>query len=189
MKQTSVGDPLATLARRLRDLRRSRQLAMKELAQQAGVSIGLLSQLERGTGNPSYLTLAKLAGSLGVPVNYFFDADGSADPYLVRRQDRKRLVPARRDAIFELVTPNLRGQLEVLWIELDPGGEEPNPYQHDGEECVLVVAGSVRYHLGDRIYDLRAGDSVTFPGTMPHWAVNRGKRPATLVVAITPPSF
>jgi transcriptional regulator with XRE-family HTH domain len=182
-------DSLRVLATRLRDLRRSRGLKLRELAEAADVSTGLLSQLERGVGNPSYLTLAKLAGTLNVPAGYFFEANANGDPFLVRREQRKRLTPPSRNATFELVTPDLRGKLEVLWIVLDPGASEPNRYEHEGEECVVLIDGAMRYHLGERSYDLEAGDSLTFPGTVAHWAENPNDAPATLVVAITPPSF
>jgi transcriptional regulator with XRE-family HTH domain len=186
----SSSDELVKLGAQLRQLRLARKAKLNDLAQAAGVSNGLLSQLERGVGNPSYLTLTKLATAFGVPINTFFGQDGATeDQYLVRKSERKRLTPARRDVSFELVTPNLRGTLEVLWIVLQPGSEEPNPYEHEGEECVLCLDGTTDYHLGERLYHLEAGDSLTFPGSIPHWAVNPGERPATLVVAITPPSF
>lgn len=186
----SSSDDLVRLGVRLRELRTSRKIKLNDLAQVAGVSAGLLSQLERGVGNPSYLTLAKLATAFGVPINIFFGLDGaSEDPYLVRKEERKRLSPARQDVSFELVTPNLRGALEVLWIVVQPGGEEPNPYMHEGEECVLCLEGTVDYHLGKLVYTLEEGDSLTFPGSIPHWAVNCGEHPTALVVAITPPSF
>lgn len=183
-------EELVKLGSRLRELRLSRQIKLSDLAQSAGVSAGLLSQLERGVGNPSYMTLAKLATAFGVPISDLFgQEDESGDQYLVRKAERKRLSPPRGDATFELLTPSLRGKLEVLWIVVEPGGAEPNPYQHEGEECVLCVEGSADFHLGERVYSLEEGDSLTFPGSTPHWAVNCGDSPTTLLVAITPPSF
>lgn len=186
---SASADPLLLLGGRLRARRLALGLKLHGLSRAAELSVGLLSQLERGAGNPSYLTLAKLATALEVPVSYFFESDGGSDPFLVRRERRKRLTPASREAVFELLTPDLRGQLEVLWITLQPGGSEPSPYQHEGEECAIVLEGRVHFHLGEREYDLEPGDSLTFPGDMPHWAENQEDFPAALIVAITPPSF
>jgi transcriptional regulator with XRE-family HTH domain len=182
-------DSLRALGARLRELRRSRGLKLRDLAGAADVSTGLLSQLERGVGNPSYLTLAKLAAALRVPAGWFFGTTTNGDPFLVRRDQRKRLTPASRNATFELITPDLQGKLEVLWIVLDPGASEPNPYQHESETCVVLLDGRVRYHLADTAYDLEPGDSLTFPGMLAHWAENHHDEPATMIVAITPPSF
>nr|WP_237506630.1 helix-turn-helix transcriptional regulator [Streptomyces sp. SID8380] len=48
-------------------------LTISALAAAAGVSQGLVSQIERGAGNPWYTTLIKLADALRVPVGAFFD--------------------------------------------------------------------------------------------------------------------
>src|SRR4051794_34606748 len=108
-----TNDSLRALGERLRELRRSRGLKLRDLAAAAEVSTGLLSQLERGVGNPSYLTLGKLAATLNVPPGSFFEANANGDPFLVRRAQRKRLTPASRNVTFDLVTPDLRGKLEV----------------------------------------------------------------------------
>ena len=182
---------LVALGKRVRDLRAARDLSLRQMADAAELSTGLISQIERGVGNPSYVTVTKIANSLGVPVNvlFGFEAPEESDPFLVRRDARKRLMPARGDAVFELVTPDLRRELEVLWIELEPGAAEPSPYEHDGEECVLVIQGEIEFNLGERLYALEQGDSLTFPGRLPHFVANVGESKATLVVAITPPSF
>lgn len=155
----------------------------------AGVSVGLLSQLERGVGNPSYLTLAKLALALDVPVGAFFGSDRSEDRFVVRRRERKRLVTAHEHAVFELLTPDLQGPFEMIWVELGPGVPEPETYQHAGQECVLLLEGRVTYNLGALAYNLEEGDSITFPGDIPHRAVNPGPGVAKLVATMAPPSF
>ena len=186
---TAARDELLALGRKLRSLRRARGRSLEQLAGAAGLSGGLLSQLERGAGNPSYLTLAKLAQALDVPVGVFFANDRSEDRFVVRRRDRKRLVPAGGHASFELLTPDLQGPFEMIWVELHPGAPEPEVYQHGGSECVLLLEGRLTYHLGALSYELEAGDSITFPGDIPHWAENPGPGTARLVATVAPPSF
>ena len=41
-------------------------LSQQVLAQKAGLSVGTVSRLERGLGNPTYSTIRKLAGALRV---------------------------------------------------------------------------------------------------------------------------
>jgi transcriptional regulator with XRE-family HTH domain len=180
---------LLTLGRELRQLRRSRNRSLEQVADEAGVSVGLLSQLERGVGNPSYLTLAKIGQALGVPVAAFFGPDRGEDRFVVRRGDRKRLVTAREGAVFELLTPDLQGPFEMIWVELGPGVPEPETYQHPGTECVFLLEGRLTYRLGALTYELDAGDSMTFPGDLPHRAENPGPALARLVATVAPPSF
>lgn len=54
---------LEDLGRALRSLRHERDLKQIELATQAGVSEALISQIERGRTNPSWLTLTRIVES------------------------------------------------------------------------------------------------------------------------------
>jgi transcriptional regulator with XRE-family HTH domain len=181
-------EELLAIGRKLRSIRKARGRSLERVAAAAGLSVGLLSQLERGVGNPSYLTLAKLAQALDIPVGAFFGGGSTDDRFVVRRRDRKRLV-ASRGAVFELLTPDLQGPFEMIWVELGPGAPEPETYQHPGSECVLLLTGQLRYRLGAVTYDLEEGDSITFPGDIPHRASNAGSGVATLVATVSPPSF
>ncbi len=59
---------LADMGVRLRALRKERKLTTERLAETAGVSAGLISQIERGHGNPSFATLVQLAHGLQLPI-------------------------------------------------------------------------------------------------------------------------
>ena len=59
--------------KRLRKLRRERDLTQDQLAEAAGISVDMLSNIERGVNAPSFETLAKLAIVLHVAVKTLFD--------------------------------------------------------------------------------------------------------------------
>ena len=59
-------DEIVSLGNRLRKLRYSGNMNLEELAERTGLSVGLLSQLERGIGNPSWVTLMKIADALHI---------------------------------------------------------------------------------------------------------------------------
>lgn len=58
--------------RRLRQLRLQRNLTQERLAEGAGVSVDLISNIERGINAPSFETLERLAESLRVSVKDLF---------------------------------------------------------------------------------------------------------------------
>lgn len=58
--------------RRLRQLRLQRNLTQERLAEDAGVSVDLISNIERGVNAPSFETMEKLAASLHVSVKDLF---------------------------------------------------------------------------------------------------------------------
>ena len=73
----SIGLHMAFVGKVVRDARRGR-FSVEDLSARAGVSSGLISQVERGLGNPSVTTLLKLARALDLPLNAFFEAPLSA---------------------------------------------------------------------------------------------------------------
>ncbi|WP_205789042.1 helix-turn-helix domain-containing protein [Microbacterium sp. CPCC 204701] len=180
------------LGQLLRALRADAGLTLAELAGAADVSIGLISQIERGQGNPSYNTLIKLAHSLGVKVGEFF---GGQEPEqkaaeVVRAGSRRRLLLSEHDMVYELLTPSMNGKLGMIRAQIAAGwSNETVPYVHEGEECIIVVEGSLLVVVSGERYGLEEGDSLTYDASVPHWYANTTGRLAVLIGAMTPPSF
>lgn len=176
----------------VRDFRADAGMSLNALASASGVSAGLLSQIERGNGNPSYNTLIKLAHALGVRVGDFF---GGQDPEpklaeLVKADSRRRLLLSEREMVYELITPSMNGRLGMIRAQVAAGwSNETVPFLHEGEECVLVVEGSLVVVVGGERYELAEGDALTYDASVPHWYANEGDRPAVFVGAMTPPSY
>jgi len=180
---------VGALGPRIAKERLVRGLSLEDLAERAGISRGLLSQLERGIGNPSLTTLAGLAAALDVPLGSFFAGGKNNDDIVVRRNARKRLILADRRMKYQLLVPDLQGSLSMLYIELPPAfSNEQTPFSHTGEECELVLEGTVEAHIGSRSFLLKPGDSIRFPSAIPHW-FKTFDDPVVIVSAMTPPSF
>ena len=181
-------------ARRLGEMirrARSGRFTVQELARRAAIAAGSLSQIERGKGNP-FRTLQKIADALGLRIGDLVEAATSTTrgPMVVRRHERARLQVGYDGLIYELLTPNLRGSLEMLQTRIPPGfSNQSNPFRHEGEECVLVLEGDLRVCVGDTEHHLQAGDAITYDPALPHWWANETDREATVVGAVTPPSF
>ena len=182
---------VAGLGRTVRSARRDRGLTVEQLARQAGVSTGLISQLERGRGNPSFLILQRLAEALELPFGHFMQGPVSQSGMVVRADERKRLVvPHPTEIVHELLTPDLRGSLEVLRTSLPSGwSNEEQPFQHRGEECVHILAGRLHVSVGSSSWELGEGDTITYDSGRPHWYANRTAEPAVVIGVVTPPSF
>ena len=58
--------------KRLRFIRRQKDLTQEQLAEAVGISVEFLSNLERGINAPSFETLEKLAAVLAVSVQELF---------------------------------------------------------------------------------------------------------------------
>ncbi|MFD1055898.1 helix-turn-helix domain-containing protein [Terrabacter terrigena] len=170
-------------------LRRDAGYSIATLAAMADMSPGLLSQIERGRGNPSLTTLIKLSQALRVPVGRFFGGGDEAGA-VVRRDQRMRLQVAEDNLVYEMLTPHMHGQLGMVRAQIAAGWDnEDAPFVHAGEECVIVTAGRLLVTVNGTGYHLAEGDSLTYDSSLPHWYRNPETTDAVLIGAMTPPSF
>lgn len=170
------------------------RFTVRELASAAGVSVGLISEIERGKGNPSFQTLFRVSQALGLQVgdligDYATDTTTSSAT-VVRRDRRKRLQMGEGGLVHELLTPNLQGDLEMLLTVVPAGfSNEGDVFNHVGEECVLVLEGTLEVSVGNEIFVLEAGDAITYDSAVEHWWRNTSGDDARVVGAVTPASF
>ena len=166
------------LGLRLRQSRRQRQLSIRELASKSGLSVGMVSQIERGLSTPSLRSLRLLANTLDVPISWFFPDSPQAlaeRRYIVRSDQRRRLNVPHVGIVQELVSPKDPGAIEIYEIILEPGASSgPEAYSHDGEKAGLVLAGLLTIQLDGDEYVLEPGDSFRFPSTLSHRFANGG---------------
>ena len=178
-----------TVGARIRSARGRRGMSLRALSVEAGVSTGLLSQIERGITDPSLQTLRQVARALNVPLFDLFQAPKPSPVAVVRRDRRVGVAAPHSEVTYTRISPGA-GHLEVLEGTLAPGGaSSQEPWSHASEECVLVTAGTVRVEIGDEAHVLATGDSCYFDSRLPHRYINDGDEPAVFLVSVTPPSF
>jgi len=192
-------DPVGGIGPEVRRLRTERNLSAAAVARAAGVSPSLISQVERGVTSPSIEVLWAIARALDVSMGAFFQATTDEAPaaqepdraraVVVRAHQRKRLA-LPNSVSYDLLSPDLKHQIEFTWAEFAPGEGSPRePYSHAGEEQLVVIEGEIHFWIdGDEIV-LGQGDALTIDSGLPHRAENRSDRRAVVIAAMTPPSF
>ena len=178
------------LGTRIRSLRQARHLTLRDVAVQAGVTESFLSQVERDVTSPSIATVRRIARALDLSIAQLFAEDADAGR-VVRREARRRIAYPGLRAVDEFLTSNMAGRLQVILSTIEPGGGTgAEPYTHDSdEEVAVVLSGVLDLWVGDEHYVLRDGDAITYPSRLPHWNVNQGDEPVTVIFCLTPPSF
>jgi mannose-6-phosphate isomerase-like protein (cupin superfamily) len=164
-------------------------MTLKEVATQASISESFLSQVERGLTGVSLPTLQRIATVLGVMVADLFEPDQVLRPRVVHRE--RRTMMEFNGARNYLLTPRPLQNLEVFWIELDPGQSTADvPFTHgDSDEVLVLLSGEVEVTVDGRLYSLRAGDSLAYSSAVPHMCRNTGEALAEAIIALSPPSI
>lgn len=176
---------------RLRQLRTQYGLSQRELAKQAGVTNGTISQIEQGRASPSVGSLKRILDGMGVSLGTFFTQDTTASagqvfytrdelPNLGNQGIALRLVGARHP----------ERKLSVLHEIYQPGEDTgPDRLSHDGEEAGVVIRGEIELTVGTETRLLGTGDAYYFESRIPHRFRNPGDVEAEIVSANTPPTF
>lgn len=187
-------DPAQVLqiGRQIRELRKVRGLTLAEVAARSGVSIGYLSQIERDRSRLQIGTLKAICDVLGVPINWFFQPQPERPPeeveFIVRADGRRQMTFTGLGIREELASPNLAGPLELLVSTIEPGADS-GAYSHEGAEAGFVLSGQLTLWIGERCFELREGDSFSFPSTLSHRCRNPGSGVTRVLWVITPPSY
>lgn len=158
----------------IRDLRQRHGLTIADVAEQIGISRGMLSKIENAQTATSLETLAKLASALGVSLatlfrNYNVPA-GSAQ--LVKQGEGMEVVRrgTKRGHTYHLLAYD-QGPMklfEPFLITMDDASEVFPTFEHPGTEFIYMLEGAIDYRHGQSTYRLEPGDSLTFRGDIPH---------------------
>ena len=192
-----------SLGKKIRFQRKSQFLTLAQMAKGCNLSPSFLSQIERDQATPSVTALYAIADVLGVPIASFFtepnsneDNDSDVSLYkqssakIVRGNQRKTLIYPDSNIRNELLTSDLKGAIQMMWIVMPPGTDSgTEPFVHDGEECGIILQGKLETWVGDEKFILEPGDSIYHSSEIPHRSKNIGDTDVYMVVAKTPPSI
>ncbi|MEJ6488864.1 cupin domain-containing protein [Leucobacter sp. USCH14] len=186
----SEADEQRALGIRLRTLRKTKRMSLREVAALAEVSESFLSQIERGLTSPSIASLRRICAALGESMGALFDDSrepDQADPHLVRYQDRRRIFRPDGSANY-LITPLIAKDLEIHQNVIAPGRNSgAEPYSHQGkEECVIVLEGRLHFEWNGNTYELGTGDAVLIDPKIGHSFSNDTKENAVVMWVISP---
>lgn len=182
------------IGNKLRLLRLSRGITIKDLSVSTGLSSSYISQLERDMLNPSIDSLKKICDSYDIPLSAFFDDSKfnelATDGAIIQATQRKSLTTDDSRVEMYLLSPQENSNIELLMIIAQPGGGSGNlRHTHHGEECGVVLEGTMKLEVNGLTYHLQAGDSIHFLSEKGHRWSNEGEEVMVSIWAITPPSF
>lgn len=178
------------LGSKIRKMRISKKINLTAFAKKIGKTPSYLSQVERGRASPSITALREISKALDVPVFYLLIDDGGRHSAIVRKNERKVFQFPKSHLTYELLSPDLSDQIEVIRTRIGPGATTSSkPLSHNGEECTLVIEGKMKIQVGDKFFTLEEGDSIYYFASIPHKITSIGDKDLIIISAITPTSF
>ncbi len=186
MKQREI----LNLGKVLRQQRKERNLTLKQVAIDAGISAGLLSLIENGNSNPSIGTLFKIADVLGSPMSSFFTNLYSDEEFhILKKNERKKLKSKRKCELYSyeyLAHNKLANSFQpfLVTFDRDQKAKRPEFYAHRGEEFLYVIEGEVEFLTEEKKIILKPGDSIHFKASIPHTFRRKGFSDSTCITIV-----
>ncbi|WP_261509794.1 helix-turn-helix domain-containing protein [Burkholderia multivorans] len=176
------------IGQRIRRLRREAKKTLLEVATEAKLSVGFLSQVERHLTGISISSLVNVAKALNVPLGALIDQPRQAQPdsHAGRRES---YAVDRTSQWYERLSTTFDGsQLNALKVRMMEGYRS-EWVAHGGDEFVYVLSGRICYTIGKKDYPLSPGDSLHFDARKRHRVANVGDGPAEVIAVGTLPLF
>jgi transcriptional regulator with XRE-family HTH domain len=175
------------LGRRIKMLRVSRGLTLKELEERGGISATHVSEIERGKASPTVGALARIAHALGVRPATLVEPRTLPLVTLKRAGHRERQPMALDRADLRPLTDPTHGvSIGAVLMRLPIAREPALEHQHEGEEWLTVLSGQAEIRIESEVHLLRTGDSLHFRAERRHAYVNPASEPAVLLLASRP---
>ena len=176
---------------KIRAVRERKGYTLKTVAQRAGVSESLVSQIERNRVSPAIDTLLTLADVLDINLEFLFEEYRRKRPVQIIRSDERKKI-TEDDVIYEeLAKPAEADEqyaMESFMVEIPVGSHtHRGSYGHLGREIGYIIQGKAQLHYENLVYNLNEGDSVSFRAGSPHTISNTGDITLKALWTVSPP--
>jgi transcriptional regulator with XRE-family HTH domain len=183
---------MSTLGERLRELRQSRELTLKQVSEETGLSLSFLSLIERDKVSISVDNLEHLARYYGIRMVTLFQDVQDSSVLVTRKAQIDDQMGAFKPgkSNFALLSFRNGARMEPLFIQVGPGHGDRQFRTVEGDMFIYVLEGIVRL-ISERSEDitLEQGDSAYYYGFPGHRIENASQgNPARLLLVTTPPT-
>jgi len=186
------------IVKKIKEMRLSRNMSLEKLAELAGLTKGYLSRIENSTNSPPVSTLAKISKALNLDITEFFSNNLSlpqpVDISITKKNERlkvggnERLRAGQGETpygyIYEALAYRMAGKnMEPFTITLSDQSSNVE-FQHEGEEFLYILEGTVEFFYKGKTYILEKGDSIYFNSGIPHSGRSIGNKKAKFLCII-----
>jgi transcriptional regulator with XRE-family HTH domain len=189
-----VRDEVERLGRLIRSARGERY-SLEALAARSGVSAGLLSQIERGIGNPSFQTLLRVAHALDIPVANLLAGGAERKPeseFVVRTHERRHITWPKEGMSWDILSVPGQREFTAMLGRIPPQFREAafsNPRHYRGMVWSHVLQGELTVLIGDLRFTVGPGDSYSGTNEQIRWVRNETSEEAVVLTLLVPGAF
>ena len=179
-----------SVGKRIKEHRLQRNLSLRKLAEKANLSPSMISQIESGKVDPSLSALRNIALCLDVPLFYLVLEDQTPSPQKVTLGQGRLVVFSGDGLEYEIIHSDQTKRMGIHIGTLQQGGKTSEGLlPHEGEECLIILSGTMEVVYEHEIIRLVEGESLYFDSSVPHRLQNSEPEDCRFYLIISPPKF
>ncbi|WP_312216048.1 helix-turn-helix domain-containing protein [Pantoea vagans] len=187
---TDAGADVATVSQavsdRIKSWRKSQKLSLDELSRRAGVSKGMLVEIEKGAANPSIAILCKIAAALGVSVADIVSISHAPDAWLIENSEMPVLWEGEQGGSAQLLAGTRGPDMIELWRWQMFAGEVFSSTGHSSGtlELLHVEQGTLALTVGEQTLVIQQGCAAVARTDMPHAYASANDQPVIFTMTV-----
>ena len=156
-------------------------MTLRDVADEASLSVGFISQIERGIATPSLTSLVEIARALGLDPGALLGLP-SSNGATIPHDDRQTFAVSESGPDYERIsTGDGSMALNGLVTHFPPGYMSAETTRHEGEELFYVLSGELELELNGERSRLKPGDAAHYSSALPHQMRNPTNRPTSIL--------
>lgn len=155
------------IGKKIKNYRKQINLTLQEIADRTGLSLGYLSNLERGLTSPTFDNLCSICAAMSVSVVDLI-ANTMGYEVSIKKKERKPIYAKDYRTTYEYTSDQNMAMLGMcLTMHADYFGTEVS-WGHDTDEFGVVTQGTMVFEIDGETYVLEPGDTIYIKAGIPH---------------------
>lgn len=174
------------IGKKIKDLRRQKNLTQEELGERTDLSKGYISQLERDLCSPSMETFFNILEVLGSEPAEFFSGENYEQKIYYSKDDQTHYDEYEDGYMLNwLVQASNEYDMEPVIVTLEPGRHYKKFEPSMSESFMYVLKGSVTLNIGHATYTAHSKESFYFKANESHQLMNHTDETAQILIVAT----
>ena len=156
---------------KIRKLRKSKKMTLKNLSEASGVALASLSRIETNKMTGTIKSHQQIASALNISLPQFYgDMEIIKSPVEFQSlKNRTDLFVYNDKASYHMLTNNaLSKKMMPVILKLAPGGmSSAEELPEKSEKFIYILKGSCQIYVGSNIYSLKKGETLYFDASQP----------------------
>ncbi|MCG6533976.1 MAG: XRE family transcriptional regulator [Syntrophales bacterium LBB04] len=182
----------SAIGKRINAFRKEKRITLDRLAEKTGFTKGYLSRVEKSQKAPPVSTLGIIGRALGVTISALLGEESPRASFCLVRKNERPLIA--RDGIafgysYESMAYKYPNRImEPFMLTLPPRPKKSTVFQHEGEEILFVIQGTMKFFHGTEEYIVNEGDCIYFDSGFPHFGESVGREEVKCFMVIYNPT-